>query len=133
MGNKTNTSGYIREEVVHRTKEQRLCDANIGVAIDETLTSRVQPVKVSRATSNLTRDREMYHSLSATEVLHQRTPSQNLSMVGFTWPEDNIEIQFWERPDSQTLGDFTVLQYETKLKKVHSKCVESEFCGFDEW
>ena len=75
----------------------------------------------------------MYHSLSATEVLHQRTPSQNLSMVGFTWPEDNIEIQFWERPDSQTLGDFTVLQYETKLKKVHSKCVESEFCGFDEW
>ena len=58
MGNKTNATGYIREEVVHRTKEQRLSDTNIGTALEYSNrlnSSIVQPVKVSRATSNLTR------------------------------------------------------------------------------
>ena len=133
MGNKTNATGYIREEVVHLTKEQRLSDTNIGIAMEYSHNSVVQPVKVSRATSNLTRDMEMYHSLSATEVMHQVTPSESLSMAAFSWPSSNIEIQFWERPDSQTLGEFTVLDYETKLKRVHSICLQSEFCGFDQW
>ena len=136
MGNKTNATGYIREEVVHRTKEQRLSDTNIGTALEYSNrlnSSIVQPVKVSRATSNLTRDMEMYHSLSATKVMHQVTPSESMSMAAFSWPFDNIEIQFWKRPDSQTLGEFTVLEYETKLKKVHNTCLKSEFCGFDEW
>ena len=129
MGEKPDGS-YISEGVVHRTDIQRLSD--YGIMATPNITRRTTPIKISRATSNLTRDREEYTAIKAGTVGHY-TSGNDMAMGAFKWPTDGYtEIQFWERPDSQTLGDFTVLSFETKLKEVHDSCLESWKCGFDQ-
>ena len=55
------------------------------------------PVKASRASSNLTRDADVYTNLGASTL--ESTTSGGVSMKSFQWADSDFEVQFWNRPD----------------------------------
>ena len=47
--------------------------------------------------------------------------------------EDDVFLQYTQRPEGTTSNDFTVKDFESLLNNAHAATVKSYYCGFSKW
>jgi len=97
----------------------------------------IVPVRISRATSNLSAVTHFYENVLGADVygfdVDAASDSTKPTSAFIRLPGTQIETQFVQRPESATFGHLSVRAYEGRLRDTHAQSVSGPFCGEDRW
>lgn len=92
--------------------------------------------RVSWPTSNLIRDRKLFHDSGfATSLFQSSYAGASVDGYDFTSLSSVATLQFQlvQRPASNTSGNLTIAQFEQAMLQCHEAALVDDVCGFDQW
>ena len=94
----------------------------------------IVPVRISHATTNVIQLRDFYTNVLEANTLYAANSMDGKTKTVFMHLFDtHIEIQFVQRPLTQTFGDFRLDQFTALLTETHESIISSPYCGQDRW
>jgi len=113
--------------------EQRLSSTRLqALAASPPATGLLQPVRVSRAASNLSAIDEFY--LGAMRLnLTLSLDEHDVQSRCYVWPSGHADVCFVQRPEDATSGHLTVAGFEAMLKRVIDEVVTNPWCMMNRW
>eukprot|EP01084_Bolivina_argentea_P085638 154800_1 len=99
----------------------------------------IVPIKLSFGCSNIKQHIEFYTNVMEAKLLYaQYNIISDIDGVSISYAflqsiNDQLEIEFVERPIDYTFGKFTVETYQQLLTNTHNDRISSPTCGLDRW
>jgi hypothetical protein len=94
-----------------------------------------QPIAISRSTSDLEAVEKHYVSIFGATKINSKEYNDGSKVAQFKMSEreDDVFLQYTQRPEGTTSNDFTVKDFENLLNNAHAATVKSYYCGFSKW
>ena len=128
VSNKSSTLASSSSNVIQSNQER--------VYIQQTSSfANFQPITISRSTSNLEAVENHYINLFGATKIYSKEYDDGTKVARFKMSEseDDVFLQFTQRPEGATSNDFTVKDFENLLNDAHAATVKSYYCGFSKW
>ena len=100
----------------------------------------IVPVRISQAVTDVAIMVDFYTDVMEAEVLFATQTKDALNgdaidtqTVFVQALDTQIEIQFVQRPEWYTAGDFSLATYEALLRGSHEEVITTPYCGIDRW
>eukprot|EP01084_Bolivina_argentea_P038518 71233_1 len=97
----------------------------------------IVPVRISHATTDIHKLHDFYVNILQGQLLYYAesidTDSMQTKTIFMHLLDAHIEVQFVQRPLSETFGDFKLDKYENLLMETHESIMTSPYCGQDRW
>jgi len=130
----SNTSALLVKRTDLITLEPRLSTTRLNDLLARAPLRRgvLQPVRVSRAATNLTALDAFYvDAMRTQQTLVIERP--DVGVRCYEWPGANADVCFVRRPESASTGSFSVADFETMLHTVAQTVVTTPLCNMNRW